>query len=359
MGFAEGEPSAKAWKGAGEAEGRELLMEQCQIDALECRRPHVLLLGAGASVAAFPDGERNGRMLPIMANLISTLQMEEMLDGIGVNWRGRNFETVYSELHEGGHHTELLTKIEGLVREYFTLMALPDTPTLYDRLVLSLRPKDVIATFNWDPFLFDACVRNQRVVGKKLPHILFLHGNVRLGHCPEHPRGGALNGTCRECGQRYVPSRLIFPVSRKNYNDHPFLAAAWRDLKRALETAYLFTIFGYGAPNSDVEALDLMRDAWGPAPDRVYEQIEIIDVKNHDELAATWQDFIYSHHWGELTEFAHSLAARYPRRTCEGFWAMSMELNIWDNFPMPATGTIESLHEWCAPLMTAESKKTR
>ncbi len=334
-------------------------MEQRQIDALECRRPHVFLLGAGASVAAFPEGERTGRMLPVMANLISTLQMEDVLSGTGVDWQGKNFEAVYSELHEDGRHADALTRIESRVREYFAAMALPDAPTLYDRLVVSLRPKDVIATFNWDPFLFDACVRNRRRLGNQLPHILFLHGNVRLGHCPEHNRGGALNGTCRECGRQNVPSRLIFPVLRKNYHDHPFLAAAWRDLKLALESAYLFTIFGYGAPSSDVEALDLMKNAWGPAPDRKYEQIEIIDIKSHDELAATWQAFTYSHHWGELREFNQSLVSRYPRRSCEGFWAMNMEMDIWDNFPMPATDRVETLQEWCMPLITAEQKEAQ
>jgi len=32
--------------------------------------PHVFILGAGASVAACPDGDRNGRRLPVMANFV-------------------------------------------------------------------------------------------------------------------------------------------------------------------------------------------------------------------------------------------------------------------------------------------------
>jgi hypothetical protein len=32
-------------------------------------RPHVVILGAGASVAAFPGGDRYGRLLPVMDNL--------------------------------------------------------------------------------------------------------------------------------------------------------------------------------------------------------------------------------------------------------------------------------------------------
>jgi len=47
--------------------------------------------------------------------------------------------------------TAIARRVEQVIDEYFeTLNA--DTPTLYDHLILSLRPKDVIATFNWDRF---------------------------------------------------------------------------------------------------------------------------------------------------------------------------------------------------------------
>ena len=46
--------------------------------------------------------------------------------------------------------------------EYFSKLELPDHPTIYDYRLLSLRKKDVIATFNWDPFLWLACHRKGR-----------------------------------------------------------------------------------------------------------------------------------------------------------------------------------------------------
>jgi hypothetical protein len=58
-------------------------------------------------------------------------------------------------------------------------LQLPSTATHYDRILLSLRKKDAIFTFNWDPFLFDAYVRNMNM-GISLPAIFFLHGNVRM-----------------------------------------------------------------------------------------------------------------------------------------------------------------------------------
>ena len=45
----------------------------------------------------------------------------------------------------------------------------------------------------------------------------------------------------------------------------------------------MITIFGYSAPKSDVEALDMMKRAWGKVDDRKLEEIEIIDIKDENE----------------------------------------------------------------------------
>ena len=39
----------------------------------------------------------------------------------------------------------------------------------------------------------------------------------------------------------------------------------------------MFTIFGYSAPKTDVEAIDLLKQAWGAIGDRNLEQTEIIN----------------------------------------------------------------------------------
>ena len=41
--------------------------------------PHVVILGAGASVAAFPKGERNGKQLPLMNDLTRIVGLEPLL----------------------------------------------------------------------------------------------------------------------------------------------------------------------------------------------------------------------------------------------------------------------------------------
>ncbi len=62
-----------------------------------CFDPHILLLGAGASLAAFPDGDVAGNRLPLMDDFVQTVGLEDVLRSAGVSWQGRNFEEVFSE----------------------------------------------------------------------------------------------------------------------------------------------------------------------------------------------------------------------------------------------------------------------
>ena len=109
-------------------------------------------------------------------------------------------------------------------------------------------------------------------------------------------------------------------------------------LRGALKHAYIATFFGYSAPTSDLEAVELMKTAWGDPSSRELEEIEIIDVKTDDELHNTWQSFIHSHHYRVTNEFSQSLLGQHPRRTCEALWMqlMMVQWNISNEVPHPA-----------------------
>lgn len=124
---------------------------------------HLVLLGAGASRAATPCGDVSGRRLPVMADFVSIVGLAPLLDGVGIEWTNRNFEDVYSDIAVRPEYADLCARLEGLVESYFLTLSLPKSPTIYDYLILSLRRKDVIATFNWDPFLIQAYRRSLRV----------------------------------------------------------------------------------------------------------------------------------------------------------------------------------------------------
>jgi hypothetical protein len=204
--------------------------------------PHVVILGAGASLAACPHGDANGLRLPVMANLVPTLGLEPLLAraGVGVSVSG-NFELIYDRIASDDGYRDVRLEVEALVQRYFASLQLPKDVTLYDQLLLSLRPKDLVATFNWDPFLLQAYARNRHM---RPPRVVFLHGNVYLGYCPEHRAKGYLTQTCETCGRPFHPSPLLFPITRKDYRSHPLLSGEWDELAATLEHAYLLTILG-------------------------------------------------------------------------------------------------------------------
>lgn len=324
------------------------------------RRPHVVILGAGASRAAFPEGDANGRVVPLMSDLVAVLELESLFEDFALEVVDRNFETLYSTISMAGTHPGVVAQIEARVFEYFSSFSLPDEPTLYDRLVLSLRPKDLIATFNWDPFLWEALNRNASYA--PMPQVIHLHGNVAVGHCTRHtPMSEGWRGrACRRCGTQFVPSRLLFPVCVKNYTKDPAIAISWEVMERAMKNAYLLTIFGYRAPDTDVEAVQLLKNGWGNQYSRSFEEIEIIDVRHEDDLRATWRNFLHTHHYHVVNSFDQSVAGHFPRRSCEAEWERLMECNedLWPQ-PMPDYAGWSDLHAWVRRLLDQESEFDR
>jgi hypothetical protein len=303
-----------------------------EIHDVSMNAPHLVILGAGASRAAFPDGI-NGYRIPLMKDLIQCVGLEDILKKHGVKVTDQNFEALYSSLAEGPNDIALLELINEKLINYFQRLALPEGPTIYDYLLLCLRKKDVIATFNWDPFLFDACLRNHKYA--ELPHVLYLHGNVRIGYCLKDMSKGLVGTRSLKSGDFFIPSKLLYPVKKKGYADDPFIKGEWDDFKRALSHAYILTIFGYGAPSMDVEAIDIMKTAWGPSTKREMEEIEIVDIKPENEMVDTWADLIHSHHYRAIPQFYDSWMVKHPRRTCDAMWAQLMDAKFIEENPIP------------------------
>ena len=140
--------------------------------------------------------------------------------------------------------------------------------------VLSLRPKDVIATFK---------------------QLLFLHGNVLAAYCERDGIHGQRGAKCSKCGQPLAPGKLLYPVGQKNNESDPAIRSDWETVKYAFKNAFMVTFFGYSAPKSDVGALELLQEAWGDWRQRHLEQVEMIDIKPEDELFETWRPFVHTH----------------------------------------------------------------
>jgi hypothetical protein len=322
-----------------------------EIDSIIMGRPHVVLLGAGASVAACPRGDRAGKRLPVMANLTEVVPLGDLLPPCA---RGENFEAFYSKLAQNPDEASRCRKIEEVIYDYFDGLLLPDAPTIYDYLLLSLRPKDVIATFNWDPFLMQALYRNGEVLDHKYPQLLFLHGNVLEGFCDADKVIGRKGNACSQCGRPLEPSRLLYPVEQKNYRAQLPLADTWNELEDQFKDAFMVTIFGYSAPKSDTDALSLLKAAWGDWRNREFEQFELIDIRNEEDLVASWDDFIHSHHYQTASDFFDSSFGLHPRRTGEDYWFRNMMVR-WTTPNRPPQGvSLRELQAWFRPLIDAE-----
>jgi hypothetical protein len=314
--------------------------------------PHVVLLGAGASRAAFPKGDRHGRRLPVMADFSDIVPVAKLLESAGFTGRGVNFEDAYSRIAANPEKAELRRALEASVLKYFSALALPDAPTLYDHLVVSLRPKDIIATFNWDPFLILAA-RRHAYLGE-MPYLAFLHGNVMHGFCARDGISGIRGARCSICHELFVPDRLLFPVAEKDYDKDPSIGNAWARARHGFQHAFMVTIFGYGAPASDQSAVRLLKEAWGDPKDRSLEQIEIIDVRPEADLRESWRPFIHTHHYEVHADFYASWIAKHPRRTGEAYQNQYHDAYFIEDNPIPRNASLPDLQRWLEPLRAAE-----
>ncbi len=307
-----------------------------QIATADASAPHVVLLGAGASIAAAPI-DANGKHLPSMPELASIEPVSTLLADAGFGGGPPDFEAAYSKLRMSGEHDDVADQIDAEVRAYFADVALPRDVTIYDHLLLALRPKDLVATFNWDPLLSQAADRLRAAGISALPQVVYLHGNVELAACEAHDRRGKPSERCPDCGSDLQPVPLLYPVEEKDYEQNKFIADAWSALQSALGNAARVTVFGYSAPVSDRAAIELLREAWGTWEEREFEQFELIvrPGADHEKMRDRWDSFIHSHHYDVVDDYFDSMLARAPRRTVEVFIAQNLHAKFADENPVP------------------------
>lgn len=315
---------------------------------------HVVILGAGASVASvLHNPEPSGKSLPQMSNFVDIVGLSNILQADG------NFEAQYSSVHAQNPNSPLLREVEERVKNYFRGLKLPKTPTIYDYLVLSLRRKDLIATFNWDPFLYQAFSRN-RTLGE-MPNLCFLHGSVSIGYSRVEQKAGPAGWFSKSTGNEYVPTKLLYPVAQKDYNNDEFIRREWDRLKLWLKNSKRLTIFGYSAPETDIEAVGLMSNAWGDLNQRNLEEVEMIDTLAEDVVRKRWNKFIHTHHYNYCTNYFESSLALFPRRTGEAFihqvLPSSEEEALQEPNPVPRRfDSLDQMWDWFQPLIHAEIK---
>ena len=316
--------------------------------------PHTVILGAGASIAAYLDWGKKGNAVPSMQDLVDVLSLRNDISNAGYNTDNLNFEAFYDELTSSGENAELKDLVESRVYSYFASLSLPETPTIYDHLILGLREKDIIASFNWDPFLIQAYMRNEVVTRNRRPRIAFLHGNVKIGVCDNDSVCGINGNRCSRCGEALRPSALLYPVQHKDYTNDKFIKNEWKVLRERLSRTYYLTVYGYSAPKTDVEARKLILEVWKDNETLELAEVDIVDVKSRDELETNWEEFFFSHHYMISDDIFASYLFMHPRRSCDAFASATLMCDPWDDNPFPRFKALHELQEWVKPLVEEE-----
>ena len=148
----------------------------------------------------------------------------------------------------------------------------------------------------------------------------------------------------------------MFPVENKHYEDAPEVAEPWACIRHALAGAYVFTIFGYGAPASDVAAIDLLKGAWAPNGPHELKETEIVDIRDERALRDSWDDFIYEEHYAVHKRVSESWLFKHPRRSVEAFRNEKFNAEFIEDNLTPAGLSWDELGDWFGPLFDAEAR---
>ena len=309
-------------------------------------RPHVLILGAGASKAAELHGDSEGHILPLMNDLPDVIDLSSIVGTEEVKEARIDFETFFSRIASNPIDTSLAKVIEARIYDYFSSIPISSTITIYDQLVLSLRAKDCIATFNWDPLLGYAYRRNGFL--GTLPELFFLHGNVLSGYCENDNVLGWTDDKCFKCNSSFLPSRLLFPIGEKNYSQDPLLKYQWERLQELLEGSWFVSIFGYSAPRTDKDASSRIISALEKNDVKRLMEIEVINPQHQELLrqSGTIGAVVNEKHSFGFAEWKLAYCLNFPRFTIEALFESVMQNDPLPAIAIPSTSDLSELQGW-------------
>lgn len=288
--------------------------------------PHVVIVGAGASIAACKT-DKNGKEVPLLKNIHSILGLTEELKNYDFSdEQMADFEKLFSDINGKAEYRELQEKMEYDVCDYFSKLQIPEEPTLYDYLILSLTEKDAIISFNWDPFLMQAYRRN--ICVGNLPELIFPHGNAGVGLCYDCKIKGYANCLCPQCFKELEQMPLLYPIGNKDYNSKAIIINEWNRAKEVLSKAAGITVYGYGAPVTDVEAVEMMKSANKISQMKDIAPFTIINLaENEEEQRKKWAEFYDVDMVLYCNNFEETLLWKNPRVSLETLFDAILQQN--------------------------------
>ena len=119
---------------------------------------------------------------------------------------------------------------------------------------------------------------------------------------------------------------------------------------------YYLSVYGYSAPKTDVEARELMLEVWSKNKSLELAEVDVIDIRDREDIEKSWEEFFYSHHYGIYKDIFQSYLFHQPRRSCDAFASAILMVDPWHSNPFPRFETLEELQEWVQPLIREEEE---
>jgi hypothetical protein len=94
-------------------------------------------------------------------------------------------------------------------------------------------------------------------------------------------------------GEQLQEVPLLYPVKNKNYQKDEFISEQWKILDDYISKAALITIYGYSAPKTDIEAINIIKKAFARlGTPRYFDIVEIIEHPKFDtkNISEAWLD---------------------------------------------------------------------
>lgn len=281
---------------------------------------HLVILGAGSTIATIPNGDKNGEESYTLANLLKDKTFTSFLEKVQGNFSTNDVEDLCKQLYK--EDRPLYYEFESLVRKKYARLELPEEFTILDRLVLSLTPNDAIVSFNWDDLVIQAYQRMSDYVPEEmLPILAFPHGNAQTVYNNKHYTSKRI-----VTSPGWFDSPLNMPVDEIDYKSDVFINSQWHILDFYMRNAQMITFFGYRGPSSDEQDLKHLDELF--AKNKICDKIEIIDkdLESSIQVAKRLERFKMQTNWlYPCADFWHNSIAKHPRRTLSaiGNWNYS------------------------------------
>lgn len=85
------------------------------------KRPHLFILGAGATKATIPNGDKNGRQSPVMDNFLQEIGLSDLLKEVILKTQSNNIENILAKkMGTICPRNKLSPKYSSIIIRYFT-----------------------------------------------------------------------------------------------------------------------------------------------------------------------------------------------------------------------------------------------